>query len=550
MQTVSRRWPLVGICVMASTLFFGLGLACAQDTPRPAPGVLSADTAAAVAALADSLRDLQAQIQTLYSQLDELRAEQSRSSVEVSELRRELDAAKAQLSLRSLAPGEPPFSPSGELTAKEAPPSSSLAAAPQPIASEQASPDRVSQLEENLQLTEAKLGDQYQTKIESGSKYRVRLSGLVLLNMFENRGLADNMDVPQVALPRGLLDSSGSFGGTLRQSQIGLEVFGPDIEGAHTSANVKFDFAGGFPYQPNGVAEGLVRLRIGTVRIDWKNTSIVAGQDTLFFAPLAPTSLASVSYPPLSYAGNLWAWTPQVRIEHRVTLSEDSSIQLQGGILDGLSGDYPSQDATNYGRYPSWGEMSSQPAYAARVAWSHSLFGQDLIVGAGGYYDRQFWGLGRNVDAWASTVDLTVPLGKYLGLTGAFYRGRAVNGLGGGIGQGVLINGSFVDPNTAVRGLNSMGGWAQLKIKPTTRFEINAALGIDNPFASDIRKYGGSQSYLGPWLSRNVSPFVNFIYQVRSNVLFSLEYRRLQTYTLDSTANSANHVNASVGYIF
>ena len=92
--------------------------------------------------------------------------------------------------------------------------------------------------------------------------------------------------------------------------------------------------------------------------------------------------------------------------------------------------------------------------------------GQDLTVGIGGYYGRQNYGFGRNVDGWAGTTDLTIPLGRYFGLSAEFYRGRAVGGLGGGIGQRVLISGDPADPSTTVRGLDSMGGWVQLKFKP------------------------------------------------------------------------------------
>ena len=185
---------------------------------------------------------------------------------------------------------------------------------------------------------------------------------------------------------------------------------------------------------------GLVRMRTATVRLDWTNTSIVAGQDRLFFAPLAPTSLATLATPALSYAGNLWGWTPQVRVEHRVVLSDASSLSFQGGILDSLTGDIPPDQ---FDRYPSWGEQSGQPAFAARVSWSHRMFGQDFTVGAGGYYGRQDWGFSRNVDGWAGTADLTLPLGKRFEFTGEFYRGRAVAGFGGGIGQSVLLNGPF-----------------------------------------------------------------------------------------------------------
>jgi hypothetical protein len=37
---------------------------------------------------------------------------------------------------------------------------------------------------------------------------------------------------------------------------------------------------------------------------------------------------------------------------------------------------------------------------------------------------------------------------------------------------------------------------------------------------------------------------------VRSDVLFSIEYKRLQTYTLDSGANNANQLGLSLGYAF
>jgi len=291
---------------------------------------------------------------------------------------------------------------------------------------------------------------------------------------------------------------------------------------------------------------GIMRLRTGTFRMDWTNTSIVAGQDRLFFAPLAPTSLASLAVPALSYSGNLWAWTPQVRIEHKIALSDISHLLLQAGILDSLSGELPlSQD-----RLPSWGEQSGQPAYAGRIAWTGRAFGQDFTVGFGGYYARQNFGLGRNVNGWASTFDVLLPLGKYFNLSGEFYRGAAVAGLGGGIGQSILTSGPFTDPATTIKGLDSMGGWVQLKFKPKTNFEINGAFGQDNPFAGELRRFPGSPSYFGESLARNLTPFVNFIYQPRSDVLFSVEYRRLQTYVLDSGANTANHVAASVGYIF
>jgi hypothetical protein len=549
MRVNGCRWRELKICVAASSLFLFSTVVHGQDAGRAAPSSSPAspsEAAPEIRALADLIRDLQAQVQALNSQLSELRTEEQRTSEEASELRHELDLAKDRM----------PTTPNADL--KSAPPPvsqgySSPSKTPSPGAAasmkDQTVPDRASRSEEDQQLIDGKLNDLYQTKVESGSKYRLRLSGIVLLNMYDNRGTVENQDYPGVAEPpqtEPLYVAPSAFGGTLRQSQIKLQAFGPDIAGARTSAHMEFDFAGGFPSTPNGADMGLVRLRTGTIRLDWANTSIVAGQDHLFFAPLAPTSVATLAVPALSYAGNLWAWTPQVRIEHRIVLSDASSFSFQGGILDSLTGDYPQRP---YTRYPTWGEMSGQPAYAARVSLSQRVFGQNLTVGLGGYYGRQNWGFSRNLDGWAGTTDVTLPLGKLFEFTGEFYRGRAVAGLGGGIGQSVLFTGSFFDPGTTFKGLDSMGGWAQLKFKPRTNFEINVAIGLDNPFANELRSYKSNPVYLGSY-SRNMSPLVNFIYQVRSDVLFSTEYRRLQTTVLDSGSNKANLINLSLGYIF
>ncbi len=536
-----RIYVAVGFLFLFSVGARGQAVRSAASSDSSSP---DSEAPAELHTLTDLIRNLQDEVQTLSSQMGDLRTEQERASAEARELRRELDLVKAQGSPAASGPLNPYSVPSAKESA--APPASALSS---PATQSQTTEDRVAKLEENQDVLEGKINDQYQTKIESGSKYRLRLSGIVLLNLFENRGTVDNEDFPSLAESQQANEpnaSPGVFGGTLRQSQIRLQAFGPDIAGAHTSADINFDFAGGFANAPNGIAMGTVRLRTGVMRLDWTNTSIVAGQDRLFFVPLAPTSLATLAIPALSYAGNLWAWMPQVRVEHRVVLSEASSLSFQGGILDNLTGDLPPEE---YSRYPTWGEQSGQPAYAARVSWSHRLFGQDFTAGVGGYYGRQDWGFSRGVDGWAGTADLTLPLGKRFEFTGAFYRGRAVAGLGGGLGQSVLLNGSFINPATTFRGLDTEGGWAQLKFKVKSNFEINGAFGSDNPFAGELRLYNAHTVYPGAY-TRNLSPLVNFIYQIRSDILVSVEYRYLQSTVLDSGSFSANHVNLSLGYIF
>src|SRR5258708_13315641 len=284
-------------------------------------------------------------------------------------------------------------------------------------------------------MADQKLAVHDQAKVESGSKYRLRLSGILLFNLFGNQGYIDNNDFTEIEKQKRFLFNDHSFGGSVRQSQITLQAFGPDLAGAHTSADLQFDFAGGFPSVPNGAAFGIMRLRTGIVRFDWANTSVVAGQDTLFFAPLAPTSIATLATPPLSYSGNLWSWTPQLRIEHSVALSDSARLKFQGGILDPWSGDFPD---SQYSRTPSWGENSGVPAIAGRAAWTQKIGSQDFIFCAGGYFSRQDWGFQRPVHSWLSSFRLKLPLGSRLELSGQFYRGSALGRLCGGIGQSVL----------------------------------------------------------------------------------------------------------------
>ena len=565
MPATGRRKIFLQVLMTASLLLLRSPLIRCQSAPAgSSPGAPPADALPDIRTLAESVRALQVQVQSLNSQVSELRTSEEREHAEARALRNELNRATAKLVTMPGATHDAyasvgtPANTSVESTSlgnvapeNTAPTAMAAVAAAGPggaTTGEQGGTieERVAKLEDNLELTDAKVQEQSQTKVESGSKYRVRLSGMVLLNAFETRGAVDNLDFPEIATAAEVPGTSGAFAGSLRQSQIGIEVFGPDVAGAHTSANVKFDFAGGQVDTGNGAVMGQVRLRTGVVRFDWADTSIVAGQDSLFFAPLVPTSLATIAIPALSYSGNLWQWTPQIRVEHRVALSDNSSLLLQAGILDSLTGDYPDPED----RVPSEGEQSGQPAYAARVAWSRHMLGRDLTLGVGGYYGRQNWGFGRGVDGWAGTMDVTVPLGKYFDFTGEFYRGRGVGGFGGGVGQSVVLSGPEMDPGTTIRGLNSLGGWVQVKYKPRANFEINFALGDDNPFAGQLRNFPATEAYYGALLSRNFTPFVNFIYHVRSNVLFSAEYRRLQTYNLDSNTDTANQIGLSVGYIF
>jgi hypothetical protein len=124
--------------------------------------------------------------------------------------------------------------------------------------------------------------------VESGSKYRLQLSGIALLNAISTRGAVDDLDVPRIAASRRPGDSNGSFSASARQSRVDLSLSGPDWRGARTQGDLSFDFWGGFPSATEGVTAGLLRLRTAKLTLDWPKTSIIAGQDVPFFSPRSP----------------------------------------------------------------------------------------------------------------------------------------------------------------------------------------------------------------------------------------------------------------------
>jgi hypothetical protein len=225
-------------------------------------------------------------------------------------------------------------------------------------------------------------------------------------------------------------------------------------------------------------------------------------------------------------------------VEHKFDLSGAQNVIVQAGILDNVTGE------PTYGsrRLPQAGEFSGQPAYAARIGWSKNLNGRPISFGASGYYSRQNWGFDWNVDGWAAAADWRVPIASRVELSGEFYRGRAVGGLGGGIGQSVLYSGNPLDPASDFRGVNSAGGWSQLKFSATSRLEFNGAFGVDDPYAADIHAFSSPVGYYPAVLTANHSAMINFIYRPRSDLLLSAEYRRLRTSEI-GVLNTADQVN-------
>ena len=361
---------------------------------------------------------------------------------------------------------------------------------------------------------------------------------------------------PTVAVP-----GSGSVGASVQQTVLGFDARGPHLFGASSFADLRIDFSGspasntsttnytGY-YNSNSA---LLRLRTAHAGLQWDRTQAFFSLDHPIFSPEAPTSLTAVAEPPLAWSGNLWTWNPQGGVTVNLGPASSRGVQLQAALID--VGDAPltpvvASSYTSAVTPPSSAEQSSRPGVEARVA----LYGtgrddERSHIGIGGYFAPHQTSLGRSFDSWAATLDTRVLLFGGLQLSGSFYRGLGLGGLGGAAYK------DFADkPNPTggyyFRALDDVGGWTQLKEKLNERLEFNAAYGMDNVFAGEMRHYivTGGTMYQNLTINRTFTG--NVIYAPSAYLLFSLEYRHLESSPIVGLPAQSNIIGLGAGYKF
>jgi hypothetical protein len=482
---------------------------------------------------------LSQQIQRLTESMARAQAQVEQSQRQLDEMRKELTALQQQL-LRS-----------GTIAA----PSSSPAPAPKPsVSTSQPSAEALADNRERQALQGSQIATLEQAKVESESKYPVKLTGLILLNGFVNAGAVDMAATPTLAL-----SGSGSTGASLRQTVLGFDARGPHLLGARSYADLRVDFDG----NPQAGAEysgyyssntTLLRLRTAHAALRWAATEAYFFLDHPIFSPDTPTSLTAVAEPALAWSGNLWTWNPQLGVTQDFGFADSRAVRLQAALID--VGDAPvtpliALSGTNTGTPASTGEQSRWPGVEARVA----LLGSKMKdngnrLGAGGYFASHQTSLGHDFDSWAATLDERLLLPAHLQLEGTFYRGLALGGLGGGAFKDFVYRPDTDSSGYYFRPLDDVGGWAQLKEKLTERIELNAAFGLDDVFAGELRPYAVPGGTIYQSLARNRTYTGNVIYSPSAYLLFSLEYRHLESSPVIGSPASSNIIGLGAGYKF
>lgn len=383
--------------------------------------------------------------------------------------------------------------------------------------------------EERLEVQESRVAELDQAKIGAEQRLPVSMSGTVLFNAFLNGRSSNGQFNPVVAATApapGQAPLAAAGGATLRQTILGFHFQGPELRGgAKVSGSLFLDLFGG-----TGTAlNQLLRLRIATIDVGWKNTTLSAGQDKPIMAPREPDSLAQVGVSPLTAAGNLWLWQPQVRVEHRFNFGDTAGLRAQVGVLQtsestaGVPADQSSTLAQARpgfeGRFEFWGERNGR---RFEIAPSFHISNSQL--------------LGQSVPSRIYSVDwLLRPFAK-VDFTGQFIQGENM-GVIGGLRQGIRIaNG------TVARSVHGQGGWAQVTLRATPRWTFHLYGGQEDDRNSDLG---------GAGLGKNLTYAGNVMYRIGPNVLASFEASQVRSSYLGAIGTRLNpHYDLGLAYLF
>jgi hypothetical protein len=345
---------------------------------------------------------------------------------------------------------------------------------------------------------------------------------MLLANLFRNSRASAGIDNPTTT-PRAAGRAAGGI--TFRQSVLGAEYRGGQtFLGGQVKGSIFVDF-----YEGNTEVNSYppVRIRTATVEVDWGSRSVMVGLEKPLFSQRDPTSFSFVGVSPLTSAGNLWRWQPQIRLEQRFKLAESTTFKAQAALLQ-TNEDSSTND-------PRISLERRRPSLEGRFELAHSFDDTRKIAIAPGFHVSTSHALGQQLASNLVSVDwLASPFSK-LQLTGLFWSGQNIHHFGS------MRQGLTLFPDGRLVPVQSKGGWAQASVPFTPRVSLNLFSGIHDDRNRDLPATGIGANRVGGG---------NLMFRLAPNVLLSLEALQIRTDYLNSGQRKNNRYDLSVVYLF
>ncbi len=279
---------------------------------------------------------------------------------------------------------------------------------------------------------------------------------------------------------------------TAKQSRFGM-----NIKKGNISGKVEIDFYG----SPSVENKGRLMLRKAYTEAHFDNFTIRAGQDSDAISPLVPST---INYPVAWWVGNIGYRRPMLKligtqksVEWTLALARNIGIDLNSdGINDGSAGILP--------------EIQGRLAI--------TLF-ENYAVGISGHF-AQLDTLGEDgkYKSWSANLDLNLKITPKITLSGEAFVGSNMARMLGGIANASTFN-----------GIDTQGGWINLKIKPNSKNSLSTGFSMDDPCDCDLND--GDRS-------KNTMVFANIYHDIWDGFLvgfelsyWSTEYKNMDTAT-------------------
>ena len=387
---------------------------------------------------------------------------------------------------------------------------------------------RLLQAERMIELLRQQVADQARARVEPKAGNKVKLSGVVLMNGFFNNAKVNSSDIPTFVVipdPPGFLPNS-ALGGTARQSEIVLTAIAPKVLGATFTGELDMDFYGG--QQSFARLFPLLHLKRTRTELRWPHAWLLFGQEASPISDVNPSTFAARGIPGFANAGNLWFWTPQVRVGGDV--GREIRVGIEATALAPVSTEAP----VSFNPEASRAERSRRPYTQARllVTWDRPESAGEVSVGGHyGWLATTAQGTLIVTRALAAAARFTAT--RYVEVRAEAFIGQALGNLGGGgIGQ------SLGPSDQPVR---ARGGWAQLNLKPVPEVEVGGGYGFDDPNDSDLA--------IATARLKNVT-LEGHAHYTPGPVVFAVEFRRVETTYATIGKLFVHHFNVGMGFRF
>ena len=331
------------------------------------------------------------------------------------------------------------------------------------------------------------------------TKYDVDLYGYIKFDVAYDSARTDTGNFARWVLSEQFHNDDARFSATANETRVGLNFKGPDVAGAKTSGKIEGDFYGG-----GAENKANPMLRHAFVKLEYPECdfSILAGQTSDIIAPLYPDTL---NYTVGWWVGNIGYRRPQLRLTKGFKIDEKSRLEVTGGITRTIG----ESNILGFDN-PFTGEDSGFPTMQGRMAYSFPcLTDKPTTIGVWGHwgeeeFDLDKFGAKRHFSTWSSGLDATVPICKWFSFKGETWVGKNLDTYLGGIGQGVN--------QVTGEGIDAIGGWMALNMRPIDKWSFNVGCSIDNPSNDDLTSKSINAN--APDMAQNTSMFVNAIYEI------------------------------------